>query len=527
MAGLAWEDYLIQSKIGTGAFSTVYKAQHKVTKNLVAIKAIRRARLSKKQQANLKLEQSILKSLDDDNVVQLYEIMKTEKHIYLIMEFCGGGDLHKFIKDRGSLPEAVAIHCLREIAAGLRVLQDRNLIHRDLKPQNLLIGAPVGPNGMPSLKLADFGLARYIEEEDLAATLCGSPTYMAPEVLSGKPYSAKADLWSVGAIFFEMLTGTPPFVASNHIELLRKMQRAPPPIPRAAKISSTSRYLIQSCLLIVNPAKRISFDEFFTHPYVTYKGPIALGAAGTGAGADPAAAATPPPAAAATAAALAGYSAPLTPSSASGSDSGSDSSDADDDDKFYSALAAKHKSRVGPARLATPARDASFYSDEYYSDDDGESGPEAVEAMRARAGGRVRPSAVKADASAAQSAAASARTPLTSNADNVLQEELARLERLKARHQAALRGPAAGGGASVAAVPARKRPPPPAVQARQAYPGAAVRSLAAISASVSSSRSGSGGSSSGSGGSVDFDVWRQRAMEKIAQMNAMLDAQAQ
>ena len=116
-------------------------------------------------------------------------------------------------------------------ARALKFLRQRNLIHRDIKPQNLLL-TPAPPTelarghplGVPLLKVADFGFARSLPNAMMAETLCGSPLYMAPEILSYKPYDAKADLWSVGAVLYEMAVGRPPFRAQNHIELLKKIE---------------------------------------------------------------------------------------------------------------------------------------------------------------------------------------------------------------------------------------------------------------------------------------------------------------
>ncbi|RKO83686.1 kinase-like domain-containing protein, partial [Blyttiomyces helicus] len=169
----------------------------------------------------------------------------TEKHIHLIMEYCSLGDLSNYIKRKaglaGGLNEFVLRHFLRQLASAIGFLRANSLIHRDLKPQNLLLcpapqddppiripsssrsGSSSIIPALPILKLADFGFARALPSQSLASTLCGSPLYMAPEILRGDRYDAKADLWSLGAILYEMITGRPPFRAKNHIDLLRKI----------------------------------------------------------------------------------------------------------------------------------------------------------------------------------------------------------------------------------------------------------------------------------------------------------------
>ena len=168
------------------------------------------------------------------------------------------------------------------IARALKFLRTRNLIHRDIKPQNLLL-KPASPEelarghplGVPILKVADFGFARFLPNAVLAETLCGSPLYMAPEILRYEKYDAKADLWSVGAVLYETAVGRPPFRAQNHIELLKKIEQTkrlrfpdedpeaknkdpkPQPVPRDIK------NLIERLLMRV-PSQRASFEEFFS-----------------------------------------------------------------------------------------------------------------------------------------------------------------------------------------------------------------------------------------------------------------------
>lgn len=157
-------DYVVTSKLGSGSFAVVYKGYHKVSKVPVAIKAMSLNKLNNKLLANLETEIAIMRQIDHPNVVKLYEIKKTEKHIYLILEYCAGGDLQQYMRrqdqkaaaassapttssvtgialppKRERLPESVAHHFLTELAKGMMCLWSHNLIHRDLKPQNLLL----------------------------------------------------------------------------------------------------------------------------------------------------------------------------------------------------------------------------------------------------------------------------------------------------------------------------------------------------------------------------------------------------
>ncbi|KIK96084.1 hypothetical protein PAXRUDRAFT_826357 [Paxillus rubicundulus Ve08.2h10] len=309
--------YVIVSDIGKGSFATVYKGYHEETHQQVAIKSVRRDILTAKLLDNLQSEIEILKSLSHRHITRLIDIVRAERNIFLIMEYCAGGDLTNYIKKRGrvegleyvptpgtalqyyphprsgGLDEIVVRSFLRQLARALKFLRTRNLIHRDIKPQNLLLTpappeeiAKGHPIGVPILKVADFGFARSLPNAMMAETLCGSPLYMAPEILRYEKYDAKADLWSVGAVLYEMCVGKPPFRAQNHVELLKKIEHSkgvkfPDEDPsRATSNSSTPsstsstkpeevpavpadiKDLIRT-LLRRRPAERASFEEFF------------------------------------------------------------------------------------------------------------------------------------------------------------------------------------------------------------------------------------------------------------------------
>ncbi|KAI8088949.1 kinase-like domain-containing protein [Halteromyces radiatus] len=285
--------YLICEKIGQGSFATVYKAQHKVSGHLVAIKSVLRSKLTKKLLENLESEISILKAIRHDHIVGLSECQKTDTHIHLVMDFCTMGDLSQYIKrirsskttrgPLGGLPEITVRHFLKQLSSALRFLRSQNLVHRDIKPQNLLLVSPHEDsneditNELPILQVADFGFARFLPNASLADTLCGSPLYMGPEILSYKKYDAKADLWSVGAVLYEMITGRPPFRAQNHLELLKKIQENNDVIrfpdektPESSSLVGDDLKDLIRKLLKKDPVERISFEEFFAHPAILH-----------------------------------------------------------------------------------------------------------------------------------------------------------------------------------------------------------------------------------------------------------------
>jgi len=272
-------------------------------------------KLNKKLKDNLTSEISILKSLHHPHIAALIDCKESTSHIHLIMEYVALGDLSQFIKRReqiktsdyvgnmmmkypnpraGGLHEVVVRHFLQQLASALQFLRVRNLIHRDVKPQNLLLNPspdyfikhkpspmpyqssddalePIcGIRSLPMLKIADFGFARSLPSTSLAETLCGSPLYMAPEILRYEKYDAKADLWSVGTVLYEMVTARPPFRAANHVELLRKIEKTNDIIKFGDEIvvSDAMKKLIRS-LLKRDPKERVSFPDFFDNEIIT------------------------------------------------------------------------------------------------------------------------------------------------------------------------------------------------------------------------------------------------------------------
>ncbi|TKY63311.1 Serine/threonine-protein kinase ATG1 [Spatholobus suberectus] len=262
-------DYVVGKQIGEGSFSKVWHGRHKVHGTEVAIKEISMHRLNKKLQESLMSEIYILKRINHPNIICLHDIIQVPGKIHLVLEYCEGGDLSMYIQQHGRVPEATAKHFMQQLAAGLQVLRDNNLIHRDLKPQNLLLSR----NDEKSvLKIADFGFARSLQPRSLAETLCGSPLYMAPEIMQLQKYDAKADLWSVGAILFQLVTGRTPFTGNNQIQLLQNILKSTELrfLSDNPSLSSECKDLCQK-LLRRNPVERLTFEEFFNHPFLSQK----------------------------------------------------------------------------------------------------------------------------------------------------------------------------------------------------------------------------------------------------------------
>lgn len=307
------DKYLVEKEIGKGSFATVYKgcvvSGQREPGEFVAIKAVSRSKLkNKKLLENLEIEIAILKKIKHPHIVGLMDCERTASDFFLIMEYCALGDLTFLIKKRKGLVEkhplvrtmfekypppseshnglnrTVVVNYLQQLASALKFLRSKNLVHRDIKPQNLLLSTPlidyhdrdtfhkmgfVGIYNLPILKIADFGFARFLPNTSLAETLCGSPLYMAPEILNYQKYNAKADLWSVGTVLYEMCCGRPPFKASNHLELFKKIKKANDVISFPAHCNLEPEMCDLICgLLTFNPAQRMGFTEFFNHEIV-------------------------------------------------------------------------------------------------------------------------------------------------------------------------------------------------------------------------------------------------------------------
>ncbi|XP_012662492.1 serine/threonine-protein kinase ULK1 [Otolemur garnettii] len=257
--------------IGHGAFAVVFKGRHREKHDLeVAVKCINKKNLAKSQTL-LGKEIKILKELKHENIVALYDFQEMANSVYLVMEYCNGGDLADYLHTMRTLSEDTIRLFLQQIAGAMRLLHSKGIIHRDLKPQNILLSNPGGRRANPNnirVKIADFGFARYLQSNMMAATLCGSPMYMAPEVIMSQHYDGKADLWSIGTIVYQCLTGKAPFQASSPQDLrlfYEKNKTLIPTIPR--ETSAPLRQLLLA-LLQRNHKDRMDFDEFFHHPFL-------------------------------------------------------------------------------------------------------------------------------------------------------------------------------------------------------------------------------------------------------------------
>ena len=246
--------------LGKGTYSNVYKGYHKITKDPVAIKEIDLNKNIKYINRFYK-EIQILEKADNIHIINIITSIENKDYIFIIMEYCEKGDLRKFLKKR-PLKEQHVKKLMVQLVNGMQYMYNNNIYHRDLKPQNILI------DKYYNLKITDFGLAKDEEENPLFETICGSPMYMAPEIMKYKKYDKKADLWSLGVIFYELLTGKTPFMAKNHAELLENIETKKIYFPSHIKISHNARDLLIG-LLNKDSKKRITWKELFNHEWLS------------------------------------------------------------------------------------------------------------------------------------------------------------------------------------------------------------------------------------------------------------------
>lgn len=208
--------YRAGKMLGRGAFGKVCLGMHKLTRKLVAIKSINKEYLSEEKQKNkIMHEVGILMRLNrHPNVVKLFETFETGRHILLVMELCAGGDLLNYVRKRKKLEEDSAKYLFKQLIEGLGYLHSKNILHRDIKLDNILL------DGKGMVKIADFGVSKQVRPGEVMREQCGTPAYIAPEIIRDRGYSGfKADLWSAGVVLYAMLYGTVPFKANNMQDL--------------------------------------------------------------------------------------------------------------------------------------------------------------------------------------------------------------------------------------------------------------------------------------------------------------------
>ena len=253
------ENYLVLEHIGEGSFGKVYKARRKNTGFTVAMKFITKHGKSEKDIKNLRQEIGILRKLNHENIILMFDAFETDREFCVVTEYAQG-ELFDILQDDQSLPESTVQQIAKQLVKALHYLHSNRIIHRDMKPQNVLIGS----NGR--IKLCDFGFARAMSSNTIVLTsIKGTPLYMSPELVKELPYDGASDLWSLGVILYELFVGQPPFYTNSIYSLINHIVKDPVKYP--ADISREFKSFLHG-LLQKNPAKRLTWPHLLDHPFV-------------------------------------------------------------------------------------------------------------------------------------------------------------------------------------------------------------------------------------------------------------------
>ena len=262
------EIYEIRQVLGKGKFGLVKLGIHRGNGRKVAIKIINKKLVTAIDVQQVKTEIDILKIAKHPNIIQLYDVLENENYIYIIMEYCAGGDLFSYIEKRGfRLPETRAAEIIHKLSTAVFFLHEYGVVHRDLKPENILM-TDNSPNA--DIRLVDFGLGKIIGPGEMCTDPFGTFSYVAPEVLKEKPYSFKVDLFAIGIIAYLLVAGFLPFDhETSEKEIARQTVYEPTPFPTSVwkNISNEARAFVDN-LLQKNPEKRMGIQQVLQHKWL-------------------------------------------------------------------------------------------------------------------------------------------------------------------------------------------------------------------------------------------------------------------
>ncbi len=257
------EDFeaLSGNTIGTGGFGKVYKVRHKVSQNVYAIKVINKSKIIESDLCGqIRLEVRIMYSLNHEHIVKLYNHFEDDEHFYLVLEYMPKGHLYEKLKLMGRLNEKLAAQYMREVFSAVEYLHSMTppIIHRDIKPENILL------DSKERAKLCDFGWSNFFNANSKRMTYCGTPDYLSPEMIKKEGHDQTIDLWNLGVLLFELLTGRPPFQGADQKELFANILRLKIVYPK--DFPKLAHDLVNKLLKVV-PKERISLKAAIAHPW--------------------------------------------------------------------------------------------------------------------------------------------------------------------------------------------------------------------------------------------------------------------
>uniref|UniRef100_A0A8C9TJG4 MAP/microtubule affinity-regulating kinase 3 n=1 Tax=Scleropages formosus TaxID=113540 RepID=A0A8C9TJG4_SCLFO len=253
-------NYRLLKTIGKGNFAKVKLARHILTGREVAIKIIDKTQLNPTSLQKLFREVRIMKILNHPNIVKLFEVIETEKTLYLVMEYASGGEVFDYLVAHGRMKEKEARAKFRQIVSAVQYCHQKHIVHRDLKAENLLLDADM------NIKIADFGFSNEFTLGNKLDTFCGSPPYAAPELFQGKKYDGpEVDVWSLGVILYTLVSGSLPFDGQNLKELRERVLRGKYRIP--FYMSTDCENLLKR-FLVLNPTKRGTLEQIMKDRWI-------------------------------------------------------------------------------------------------------------------------------------------------------------------------------------------------------------------------------------------------------------------
>ncbi|KAG9402871.1 hypothetical protein AC1031_006414 [Aphanomyces cochlioides] len=252
--------------LGKGASATVYVATHRRTRKRVAVKCFTKANMRESEVQELFEEVGILKQMKHQHVLELFDFFHEPTHYYIVTDLLEGGELFERIVEKEFYSEKEARDLIKILLEAIQYMHNLNIVHRDLKPENILLRSMSDDT---SIKICDFGFAKYDVDRKLKEK-CGSPSYVAPEILTDEYYGREVDIWSAGVITYILLCGYPPFQGATDAELLKHVQSGKFEFdaPYWDDVSDLAKSFVAS-MLVLDPLQRPSADELLQHQWIT------------------------------------------------------------------------------------------------------------------------------------------------------------------------------------------------------------------------------------------------------------------
>lgn len=273
---MIWETYESGEKLGQGAFGKVYQVRHKTTNELWAMKCINKEKAGSSAIKLLEREVAILKKVSHPNIIQLNEVFETAKRMFLVMELCAGGELADALKEKKYFMEGDVKVITKELASAIAYLHKSDIVHRDLKLENILVSKfpdATNPEDRLQIKVTDFGLSitkSGVGHDNMMQDFCGTPNYMAPEIIDNKTYSQQCDVWALGVIVYTLFCGYYPFRSKDDDSLYDIIKKGDIDFSDEMwnEVSDEAKECIKK-MLNTDPAHRLTASEVLDHHWIT------------------------------------------------------------------------------------------------------------------------------------------------------------------------------------------------------------------------------------------------------------------